>query len=196
MCVCSVRQPMRVFLRRLPFEPAAESSAAPRSLRTSCSFLLAAMKGNQSTAVSPGPTSAFNYRAEQQEERGGRLPPLRRSRHVPALTRGRGRQRPVHALSVPSPYRLGQAACFHAGVTLHAGNAAAPQIEYRLTWGPNPNKVRDYRLPAWTRHVLNRRIKIQYVREINSFWWNKGCKQAPLYAFVETYIISTDKGCL
>lgn len=75
-CVCmsvgSVRQQMCIL------EQAAESSAAPRSLRTSCSFLLGAMKSNQSAAVSPGLTSAFNYRTQQREEAGEGLPPLGR----------------------------------------------------------------------------------------------------------------------
>lgn len=51
---CRQRETTNVYLPATsPFRAeAAESSAAPRSLRTSCSFLLAAMKSNQSAAIS------------------------------------------------------------------------------------------------------------------------------------------------
>ncbi|CAB1458790.1 unnamed protein product [Pleuronectes platessa] len=73
-------------------EQTAKSSAAPRSLRTRCSSLLAAMKSNQSPAFSPGLTSAFNYRPQQQRCHSRRLPPLGHIRHVTAPTQGRGRR--------------------------------------------------------------------------------------------------------
>lgn len=71
VCLCeyisNTSPQMCVFLQCLPSEQAAKSSAAPQSLRTSCSSLLAARKSNQSTAFSPELTSAFNYRTQQWE---------------------------------------------------------------------------------------------------------------------------------
>lgn len=56
-------------------EQAAKSSAAPQSLRTRCSSLLAAMKSNQSPACSPGLTSAFNYRTQRQQRKSASAGP-------------------------------------------------------------------------------------------------------------------------
>lgn len=81
-------------------EQAAKSSAAPQSLRTRCSSLLAAMKSNQSPAFSPGLTSAFNYRTQQRLQHRERLPPLGHSQHVTAQTQGWGRHSgPLHTVT-------------------------------------------------------------------------------------------------
>lgn len=89
---CRQRETTNVYLPATsPFRAeAAESSAAPRSLRTSCSFFLAAMKSNQSAAISPGLTSAFNYRNQQREEHRERLPRLGRSPARPSPDAGTG----------------------------------------------------------------------------------------------------------
>lgn len=77
-----------------------KSSAAPQSLRTDCSSLLAAMKSNQSSAFSPGLTSAFNYRTQQQQQHRERLPPLGHSQPVTTPAQGCGRDsRPQHTVA-------------------------------------------------------------------------------------------------
>lgn len=85
-------------------EQTAKSSAAPQSLRTRCSSLLAAMKSNQSPAFSPGLTSAFNYRPQQRQQcrkkKKKRQPTLGHSQHVTTQTQGWGRRsRPLHTVA-------------------------------------------------------------------------------------------------
>lgn len=97
---CRQRETTNVYLPATsPFRAeAAESSAAPRSLRTSCSFLLAAMKSNQSAAVSPGLTSAFNYRTQQRGGAQGKTASAGpQPQHVPAPDAGTGGRRPAPA---------------------------------------------------------------------------------------------------
>lgn len=111
-----------MFMMSAHVSSVAECSAAPQSLRKSCSFLLAAMKSNQSPAFSPGLTSAFNYRTQQQQQHRERLPQLGHNQHVTALmqarvsTAGLCIQWPdINTVSVNIQSVLMDLVCFHIG---------------------------------------------------------------------------------